>query len=68
MENRHNEYNDTLAYITEKEKSGEVLVIRPEAALDIGKTEHDPEKMQKVYDLGRAAGEKYLNKVKEFIK
>lgn len=68
MENRHNEYNDTLAYITEKEKSGEVLVIRPEAALDIGRTEHDPDRMQKVYDLGRAAGEKYLSKVKEFIK
>lgn len=68
MENRHNEYNETLAYIAEKEKAGEVLVIRPESALDIGRTEHDPEKMQKVYDLGRAAGEKYLNKVKEFIK
>ncbi len=68
MENRHNEYNETLAYIAEKEKSGEVLVIRPESALDIGRTEHDPERMQKVYDLGRAAGEKYLDKVKEFIK
>lgn len=68
MENRHNEYNETLAYIAEKEKVGEVLVIRPESALDIGRTEHDPERMQKVYDLGRAAGEKYLNKVKEFIK
>ncbi len=68
MENRHNEYNETLAYIAEKEKSGEVLVIRPESALDIGRTEHDPERMQKVYDLGRAAGEKYLDKVKDFIK
>lgn len=68
MADRHNEYNGTLKYIAEKEKAGEIIVIRPEAALDIGRVEHNPDKMQKVYDLGRAAGEKYLDKVKEFIR
>ena len=68
MADRHNEYNSTLKYISEREKSGDVLVIRPESALDIGRVEHNPDKMQKVYDLGRAAGEKYLEAVKNFIK
>ncbi len=68
MADRHNEYNVTLKYIAEKEKAGEIIVIRPEAALDIGRVEHNPDKMQKVYDLGRAAGEKYLDAVKNFIK
>lgn len=68
MENRHNEYNETLAYIAEKEKTGEVLVIRPEAPLEIGRIEHNPDVMQKVYEQGRKVGEKYLKKVKEFIR
>lgn len=68
MENRHNEYNETLAYIAEKEKSGEVLVIRPEAALEIGRVEHNPDRMQAVYDEGRRVAEKYIDKVKNFIK
>ncbi len=67
MADRHNEYNSTLEYIAQREKSGNALVIRPDAPLDIGRVEHNPDKMQKVYDLGRAAGEKYLGKVKEFI-
>ena len=29
MADRHNEYNETLKYIAEKEKAGEVIVIRP---------------------------------------
>ncbi len=68
MENRHNEYNETLAYIAEKEKAGEVLVIRPEAKLEIGRIEHNPEVMQRVYEQGRNVGEKHLEKVKNFIK
>ena len=68
MENRHNEYNETIDYITKKEQSGEVLVIRPESALEIGRIEHNPDVLQRVYDLGRQAGKKHLTAVKEFIK
>lgn len=68
MENRHNEYNETLEYIEKKEKAGDVLVIRPDAPLEIGRIEHNPDNLQRVYDIGRKAGEKYLDKVKEFLK
>lgn len=68
MENRHIEYNDTLAYIEEREKSGAAYVIRPDAPLEIGRIEHNPDTMQKVYDMGRKIAERHLEKIKEFIK
>ncbi len=68
MENRHTEYNETLEYIEKREKEGAVYVIRPDAPLGIGKIEHNPDNMQKVYDLGRKAGEKHLENIKNFIK
>lgn len=68
MENRHNEYNETLALIAEREKSGDVLVIRPETALEIGRIEHNPDVMQRVYEQGRAVAEKRLDEIKNFIK
>ena len=68
MENRHNEYNETLALIAEREKSGDSLVIRPEAALEIGRIEHNPDVMQRVYEQGRAVAEKRLEEIKSFIK
>ena len=68
MENRHNEYNETLALIAEREKSGDALVIRPEAALEIGRIEHNPDVMQHVYEQGRAVAEKRLEEIKSFIK
>ncbi len=68
MENRHNEYNETLELIAEREKSGDVLVIRPEEPLEIGRIEHNPDVMQKVYEKGRAVAEKRLEEIKNFLK
>ena len=68
MQNRHNEYNETIDYILKKEAAGEVLVIRPEADLGISRTERNPDMLQKVYDMGRAVAEKNLEKIKEFLK
>ena len=68
MQNRHNEYNETIDYILKKEAAGEVLVIRPEADLGISRTERNPDVLQKVYDMGRAVAEKNLEKIKEFLK
>lgn len=68
MENRHNEYNETLALIAEREKSGDAIVIRPEAALEIGRIEHNPDVMQRVYEQGRAVAEKRLEEIKSFLK
>lgn len=67
MEERPEVYNETLAYIREKEEAGTLFVIRPSEKLDIGKTEHDPEKMEAVYLEGRKEGEKRLPALKLFL-
>ena len=68
MARRHIDYNRTLDRIAYREARGELLVIRPEADLNIGKTEKDPAKIKAIYDQGRKAGLKYLCAVREFLK
>ena len=68
LERRHEVYNETTAYIAAREQDGAALVIRPEHALDVGRVEHDPARLQAAYDEGRKAGEKHLQSVIDFLK
>ena len=63
----HVRYNNTLKRIAELEKQGEIFVIRPEKALQIGRLENNPEKIQSVYDIGYADGLKYIEAMKEWL-
>ncbi|MBQ9119651.1 MAG: patatin family protein [Lachnospiraceae bacterium] len=65
---RHTRYNETTKYIAEREAAGEVFVIRPPQALNIGSIEHDPAELERVYQLGRKTAEKYLTQVQDFLK
>ena len=67
LENRHNEYNEQLAYVTKREEEGAVLAIYPEEPLDIGFIAHDPKEMQRVYDIGRDVGYACLQQVRDFL-
>ena len=67
LETRHERYNETLQYIKDLEKKGEIYVIRPPHKLEIGAVEHNPEKLQAVYDIGRREAEKKLDEIKEFL-
>lgn len=67
LENRHHVYNETTAYIRQKEQKGEVFVIRPPEALSIGHVEHDPEKLRQVYEIGRRTAEQALPALLEFL-
>ncbi len=67
MKNRHIAYNETLEYIEKKEKDGEILVIRPETALPIKRTEKNPETLTLVYQLGRKVATEKLNEIKQFL-
>lgn len=66
LSNRHNDYNETIAYIEEREKSGDVLVIRPPVALNIKPVCRDPEELRRVYNIGRKTGEEMLEQIKAF--
>lgn len=67
MADRHSEYNDTLAYIERQEATGKLLVIRPDAPLDIGKAEKDPGKLRQVYEQGRAVAARNLKQLQVFL-
>ncbi len=67
MENRSEHYNHTLDVIADLEQKGEVFVIKPPEKPDVGRMEHDPERLQTLFDLGRSEGEKQLEGVKAFL-
>ncbi len=62
LEDRDIMYNEEKRYIREREKSGDVLVIRPKEALNISPIEKHPEELERVYKLGREAGDNILKK------
>ena len=67
MAQRHIMYNKETEYVFEQEKRGNVLVLCPETALGIRRTEHNPEELQRVYDLGRAVALQNLPRIKSFM-
>lgn len=67
IERRHEVYNETLQYICEKEKSGEILVIRPKEPLPIGHVEHNADNLRRVYEIGREVGEQQLGAIRKFL-
>ena len=68
MDKRHIMYNKQLAYVYQAESTGRALVIRPEAPLQIGHISHNPDEMQRIYDIGRQTGMKYLERIKAFFR
>ena len=66
MDKRHLMYNKQLVYVYEAEEAGRALVIRPDEKLPIGHISHDPEEMQRVYDIGREMGERRIEEIKQF--
>lgn len=68
MARRHEMYNKQLEYLMQEEKKGNTMVIYPECALNIGRAEMNPEKMDKIYDFGRKKGEEILEQVLDFLK
>ena len=57
LKNRHVWYNETLAYIDSRVAAGKAILIAPKEPLPISRVCHDPDTMQRIYDIGRKAGE-----------
>lgn len=67
MEKRHLQYNNTLAYISRKERKGKLLVIRPESPLPVSRTEKDPEKLRRAYEMGRQEATRRMAEIKQYM-
>ena len=57
LKTRHEWYNDTLKYIDSRVAAEKAILIAPKKPLQISRVCHDPDQMQRVYDIGRKAGE-----------
>ena len=60
-------YNETVEYIAEKEKKGEIFVIRPEEALEIERIEKEPQKLWSVYTKGKQNAEGRIQELELFL-
>ena len=60
-------YNAQTAYVAEQEQEGDTLVVRPPYDIPIGYVSHDPNEMQRVYDMGRETVLPMIEKIKEFV-
>ena len=59
---RHVWYNEALEYIDSRVAAGAAVLIAPKEPLEISRVCHDPDMMQRVYDIGREAGESALTR------
>ena len=67
LAHRHECYNEAAAYVQKQEQNGAALVIRPEAPLEIGRVEHDPNQMKAAYEQGRKAAQARLADLLGFV-
>lgn len=66
-ENRHKNYNKTLAYLWEQEEKGTVFVIQPEHDLGIGRLEKNEKKLRAGYQYGYDTAKKLGDKMKAYL-
>ena len=65
---RHLMYNRTTRRLAQLEEAGDIYVIRPESALEIGRIEHDPQRIKATYDKGRVHAETIIEEVKQYLR
>lgn len=67
MTRRHDQYNAALDHIARREAAGELLVIRPPEKLPISRTEKDPDKLRRVYEIGRQTAEARIPEISSYL-
>ena len=67
LRTRHEWYNATLEYVDARVSAGAALLVAPPEPLPIARVCHDPDLIQRVYDIGHTVGKKVLKEVKEFL-
>ena len=67
LEHRPALYNMKLQTVREQERKGNAFVFRPLKSLDVSRTTHDAQEMNRVYQLGREDGLARLEDLKKFL-
>lgn len=64
---RHIRYNETLDFLEEEAKKGNVIVIRPGDEVTVGRFEKDEKKLYALYQMGYENGKSKIESIKEFV-
>lgn len=67
LNNRPEDYNNTVEEIIELEKQGKIFVIRPSMTIPIKRIEHDTEVMRRMYELGVEDAKRQMEGLKEYL-
>ena len=67
LQHRPAMYNRQLQTVREHERTGKVFVFRPQKPLNVSRTTHDPNEMERVYQQGRAEALERLDELKKFL-
>jgi len=65
LSHRCEAYNQQLEMIEEMERQGQVVCIRPERPMEVGRIEQDTAKLERLYEEGFALGEKFCQNHKK---
>ncbi|KGN01144.1 patatin [Clostridium novyi A str. 4570] len=66
--NRYKEYNETLDYIEDLEKKGQIIIIRPSEDLKVDRLEKNVDKLEALYNLGYNDAKQAYNSIKTMLK
>lgn len=67
MKERHLSYNNTVQYIEEMRREGNVFVIRPKQKSDVGRVEKDKAKLDALYEEGYRDAESCYPELLEYL-
>jgi predicted patatin/cPLA2 family phospholipase len=68
MARRHIVYNECLDYIDRLQSDGQIFVIRPSHAGEVGRIERDKDKVKALYDQGYAEAESCYEELMQYLK
>lgn len=63
LSHRIEAYNEQLEMMERMERWGEIVVIRPERPLEVGRVTRDTDKLERLYEEGFRLGEAFVSKV-----
>ena len=67
MKMRHLTYNQNIRFVEEEAERGRALLIYPRVELGISRIASDPGELMRVYELGRGAGLRALERVRAYL-
>ena len=67
LASRHINYNETVAYVEDLQRKGELFLIRPSVKLEAGRAERRKEILYATYDRGYTEAKSIFSKLLEFL-